>query len=157
MTHNTLHTRNHLRSLESESRTKFIRRRIAALATVVALGAGIAHAKSGSHESDQPLWQQMDTSIERELQKGPSGADAIVHEGSAVTIDTAGTVQDVIAREYPELSDSVLQNKANNASALEAKPETGFLQQTDEVVVWQDAELEQQFGQVAILAAPVDR
>ncbi len=160
MTHNTLHSHTHPRSLESgrqgERKTdlKFMRRRLAALATVVALGSGIAFAKSGSHESGQPLWQQMDATIERELHKGPSGSDVIVYDG---VIGAGNTVQGVVAREYPELSESVLQHKANNASALEAQPEDRFLQPTDEVVIWEDAELKREFGETAILGAIAER
>lgn len=166
MKHNTLHPRSHPHSLESENRgerkteSKYIRRRagaagaLGAVAATLALGIGIA--KSGSNESGQPLWQQMDATIERELQKGPTGADTVVYDG---TIGTGNTLQSIIAREHPnsELNDSMLQHKASNASAHESQSENEFLQPTDEAVVWQDAELEQRFGQVAILAAPVER
>lgn len=128
----------------------------------------IAKAFSGSDKVDtQPvasalsLNEQMDIEIARQLQKGPGPND---EEIARVPILPGQYVNDIMdqvapASDIDAIRVSILQKKATTKSGTPPEKYYGYpdddpLGRQERLVVWEDGDLAQKFGEAAILAIP---
>lgn len=158
----------HSSSIELTKRGK----RVFALAGMLLVGATgtpfIAKAFSGSEKADiKPVastlssYEQMDAAIEKELPKGPGPNDK---EIARVPIRPGEYVTDIMDRVAPA-SDTdggnvtMLQTKATTKSGTPSETYYGYpaddpLKREERLVIWEDGDLSQKFGEAAILAIP---
>lgn len=107
----------------------------------------------------------MDALIEKELAKGPQKADVILNNGQAFTIAPSATVANAMIRidqraapvDHITQSTDILSTKATTASVNTFRNETDTVFPEDQVVMWEDAELSEQYGQDVLLALPADQ
>ncbi len=108
----------------------------------------------------------MDALIEKELAKGPQKADVILNNGQAFPISPSSTVANAMIRidqraapvDHITQSTDILSTKATTASVNTFNNEAyTVLPEDQQVVLWEDAELSEQYGQDVLLALPADQ